>query len=69
MKYEGYEGEMMFTISDLRKLMGKVHESTLYREHERLRKAICGDKRGFITLREFCEYKKMDFKELLNYLK
>ncbi|MCB9234063.1 MAG: hypothetical protein H6581_20570 [Bacteroidia bacterium] len=70
MKYEGYEGEMMFTIRDLAKLMGDVSERTVRRHHAKLREEILqGKNRGFITVREFCEYKGVDLNDISSHLK
>lgn len=70
-KYEGYEGEMMFTYLDLSKLMGgTVSDRTVYKHHLNLRKGIIGDaNRGAITILEFCKYKGFDYAEIYFYLR
>ncbi len=59
---------IFLTVKDLMRLTGSDNEASTARAHRAIRDAIAKDKHK-ITVKEYCQYEKLDFKEIWIFLR
>jgi hypothetical protein len=62
------KGGIFLTVKDLMILTGSSSYQSCSRLHHTIRDAIALDKKK-ITIREYCNYEKIDFKEIWEFLR
>lgn len=60
------EGGIFLSIKDLQKLLGSNSYRTVARQHQALRDIL---NKLHITVKEYCEYEKLDFEYVWNFLR
>ena len=62
------KGGIFLTVKDLMLLTGSNSYQSCSRLHRTIRDAIASDKKK-ITIREYCNYEKIDFNEIWKFLR
>lgn len=62
------EGGIFLTVKDLMKLLGYDQYNSALREHLAIRDSL-GKKDKRLTIKEYCEYEKVDFNYVWEYLR
>lgn len=62
------ENGIFLTIKDLMKLIGSNNYSSCANQHKVIRDCIAKGKKK-LTVKEYCDYEKLDFKEITAFLK
>lgn len=62
------EKGIFLTVKDLMRLTGTDNETSAGRMHRTIRDAIAKNKRK-LTIKEYCEYERLDFKEIWTFLR
>jgi len=60
------EGGIFLSIKDLQRLLGSESYRTVARQHQALRDIL---NKLHITVKEYCEYEKLDFEYVWNFLR
>jgi len=60
------ENGIFLSIKDLQRLTGSDSYRTVARQHQALRDSL---KKTIITIKEYCEYEKLDFEYVWNFLR
>lgn len=59
---------IFLTVKDLMRLTGSDNEASAGRMHRAIRDSIAKDKRK-LTIKEYCQYERLDFKEIWIFLR
>ncbi len=59
---------IFLTVKDLMRLTGSDNEASAGRMHRTIRDSIAQDKRK-LTIKEYCQYERLDFKEIWIFLR
>jgi len=59
---------IFLTVKDLMRLMGSSSYCGCSRQHRAIRDSLAEDKRK-LTIKEYCEYEKIDFEYVWKYLR
>lgn len=64
---EQLKGGILITPKEIQMLEGKKHYNNALTIHENIR-ATLGKKDGKLTVKEYCDYNKFDYDEVVRYL-